>query len=123
LASFCDVKGVKAMEVIMVAPKARDVLKKENELLDELVQTASAFAQKAGGAEADVLKAWVRELRGHREANDDLLGRDDAGFDRELNKEIRVLEGMRAAITGNGDIEEYWRSNIGDDIEISKKLL
>ena len=107
----------------MVANNARAVLKKENELLDDLVQRASAFAQGAGGAEADVLNAWVRELRGHREANDDLIGRDDAGFDRELNKEIKVLEGMRAAITGDGDIEKYWRDNIGDDIAISKKLL
>ncbi len=107
----------------MVATNAREVLKKENELLDELVRTASAFAQKAGGAEAHIFKAWVQELRGHREANDDLIGMDDAGFDRELNKEIKVLEGLRNAITGKSDIDEYWRSNIGEDIDISKKLL
>lgn len=107
----------------MVAPKARDVLKKENELLDDLLQRASAFAQKAAGVEADVFKAWVRELRGHREANDDLIGRDDAGFDRELNKEIKLLSGLRDSIKGDSDIEKYWRDNIGDDIAVSKKLL
>jgi hypothetical protein len=30
---------------------------------------------------------------------------------------------MRAAITGNRDIDEYWKGSIGDDIAISKKLL
>lgn len=107
----------------MVAPNARAILKKENEMLDELVQTASAFAQKAAGVEAEVFSSWVQELQGHRDANSDLIGRTDAEFDRELNEEIKVLERMRASITGNGDIDEYWKDNVGGDIAISKKLL
>ena len=107
----------------MVASNARAVLKKENEMLDNLVQTASAFAQNAAGTEAEVFNAWVRELQGHRDANNDLIGRTDAEFDHELNTEIKILEAMRAAITGNRDIDEYWKGNIGDDIAISKKLL
>jgi uncharacterized protein with von Willebrand factor type A (vWA) domain len=110
-------------EVTMVASNARAMLKKENEMLDNLVQTASAFAQKASGTEADVFNAWVQELQGHRDANSDLIGMTDAEFDRELNEEIKVLEGMRAAITGNRDVDAYWKGNIGDDIAISKKLL
>jgi hypothetical protein len=110
-------------EVTMVASNARAILKKENEMLDSLVQTASAFAQKASGTEADVFNAWVRELRGHRDANGDLIGMTDAEFDRELNEEIKILERMRASVTGSRDIDEYWKGNIGDDIAISKKLL
>jgi hypothetical protein len=30
---------------------------------------------------------------------------------------------MQASVTGNSDIDKYWRDNIGDDIAISKKLL
>ena len=107
----------------MVASNARAILKKENEMLDTLVQTASAFAQKASGTEADVFNAWVRELQGHRDANGDLIGMTDVEFDRELNEEIKILERMRAAVTGSRDIDEYWKGNIGDDIAISKKLL
>ena len=47
----------------------------------------------------------------------------DAEFDQELGDEIKILERMRASITGNGDVDEYWKDNIGDDIAISKKLL
>jgi hypothetical protein len=107
----------------MVASNARAVLKKENELLDNLLQTASAFAQNASGTEADVFNAWVRELQGHRDANTGLIGATDAEFDQELGDEIKILERMRASITGNGDVDEYWKDNIGDDIAISKKLL
>src|SRR5262245_25790616 len=107
----------------MAISNARAILKKENEMLDNLVQTASAFAQKASGIEADVFKAWVKELKGHRDGNSNLIGMADAEFDRELNEEIKVLEGMRAAITGNREIDEYWKGNIGDDIAISKILL
>jgi hypothetical protein len=106
----------------MVTSNARAILKKENELLDNLLP-ATAFAQNASGTEADVFNAWVRELQGHRDANTGFIGLADAEFDRELNEEIKILEGMRTAITGNRDIDAYWKDNIGDDIAISKKLL
>lgn len=93
-------------------------------MLNKLVQTASAFAKDAAaGTEADVFNAWVQELQGHRDANGDLIGKADAEFDQELNEEIKLLERMRASITGNTAIDEYWKGNIGEDIAISKKLL
>ena len=108
----------------MVASNARAILKKESEMLNKLVQTASAFAKDAAaGTEADVFNAWVQELQGHRDANNDLIGKADAEFDQELNEEIKLLERMRASITGNTAIDEYWKGNIGEDIAISKKLL
>ena len=108
----------------MVASNARAILKKESEMLDKLVQTASAFAKEAtAGTEADVFNAWVQEFQGYRDANSDLVGKADAEFERELSEEIKVLERMRASITGNTAIDEYWKGNIGDDIAISKKLL
>ena len=108
----------------MVASNARAILNKESEMLEKLMQTASAFAKDAAaGTEADVFNAWVRELQGYRDANSDLVGKADAEFDRELNEEIKLLERMRASITGNTAIDEYYKGNIGDDIAISKKLL
>ena len=61
-------------------------------MLNNLVQTAAAFAQNASGTEAAVFNAWVRELQGHRDANSDLIGMTDAEFDQELNEEIKILE-------------------------------
>ena len=80
----------------------RGPINKESEMLNKLVQTASAFAKDAAaGTEADVFNAWVQELQGHRDANSDLIGKADAEFDQELNEEIKLLERMRASITGN----------------------
>jgi len=107
----------------MVASNARAVLKKENELLDDLAQRASVFAQNAVGVEADVINAWVREFRGRRESNDELIGKDDSAFDQELKEEIKLLESLRNTITGGSDVAQYWREDLGDDIALSKKLL
>jgi len=51
----------------MVAPNARDFLKKENELLDELANRAAAFANKATGLEADIYNAAARFSPASRE--------------------------------------------------------
>jgi hypothetical protein len=111
------------VEVTMVAKNAREVLKKENELLDDLAQRASVFAQKAVGVEADVINAWTREFRGRRESNDELIGKDDSAFDQELKEEIKLLESLRNSITGGSDVAQYWRGDLGEDIALSKKLL
>lgn len=107
----------------MVAQSAREALKKENALLDDLAQRASALAKNAVGVEADIINAWVREFNGRRESNDDLIGKNDAAFDQGLKEEVKLLESLRNSISGSGDIAEYWRADIGDDIALSKKLL
>jgi hypothetical protein len=99
------------------------MLKKENELLGDLVQTVSSFAQQAVGNETNLFEAWTRELRGHQKVNETLSAKDDKGFAEQLNKEIKVLEGMRASISGNSEIDEYWRGHIDDDIAIAKAML
>ena len=107
----------------MVASNARAMLKKENQMLGDLVQTVSTFAQQAVGTETNLFEAWVRELRGHQKVNEKLSAKDDKGFAEQLNKEIKILEGMRASITGNSDADEYWRGHIDDDIAIARALL
>lgn len=107
----------------MVASNARGMLKRENDMLGDLAKTVSTFAQKAAGNETNLFEAWARELRGHREINEKLSAQDDKGFVEQLNKEIKILEGMRASITGNSEIDEYWRGHIDDDIAIAKALL
>lgn len=107
----------------MVAQNAREALKKENAVLDDLAQRASAFAKNAVGVEADIINAWVREFNGRRESNDDLIGKSDAAFDQELKEEIKLLENLRNSVSGSGDMAEYWRADLGDDIALSKKLL
>lgn len=105
----------------MVASNARAILNAENELLDELAQKTSAFASKAAGAE--VVNSWLREFRGRRESNDALLGKDDAALDKDLKEEIKILEGLRNAVAGDGDIAQYWRADLGEDIALTKALL
>lgn len=107
----------------MVAPNAREALKKENELLDELAQRASAFANRATGVEAAIFNSWVREFRGRRESNDELIAKDDAALDRELKEEVEILESLRKSIAGQSHVAQYWRDDLGEDIELSKRLL
>src|SRR5262245_3982575 len=107
----------------MVASNARVMLEKENEMLGDLVQTVSSFAQQAVGSEANLIKAWTQEFSGHKKLNQELSGKDDKGFAEQLTKEIKILEGMRASITGNSDIDEYWRGHVDDDIAVAKALL
>jgi hypothetical protein len=107
----------------MVASNARAMLERENEMLGDLEQTVSGFAQQAVGNEANLFEAWTRELRGHQEINEELRGKDDKGFVAQLTQEIKILEGMRASITGNSDIDDYWRGHVEDDIAVAKGLL
>ena len=107
----------------MVAKNAREVLKKENELLNELAQKASAFAKNSAGAEADLLNAWERYFRRHREINDELIRKSDSAFDQELNEEIKRLGRMRDANAGGSPVENNSRASRSEDIEIAKKLL
>jgi hypothetical protein len=106
----------------MVASNARAMLERENKMLGDLAQTVSKFAQQALGNEASLFEAWTREFSGHQEANERVL-KDDKAFAEQLNKEIKILEGMRASITGNSEIDEYWRGHVDDDIKIAKALL
>ena len=57
----------------MVASNALEVLKNENELLNELTQRAEVSVQKQK-AFAENLKFWVSELRGYSTINDRLIG-------------------------------------------------
>ena len=64
----------------MVAKNARDVLQKENELLDELVKSASAFAKNAQDVDADIANAWVQLFyAGIARSNEELI---DSGYPR-----------------------------------------
>jgi hypothetical protein len=113
----------KAWEVSMVAPNAREVLKKENELLDELANRAAMFASKATGLEADIYKAWEQDFRRRRESNEELIGASDSDFDQSLTEEINILESLRNSITGNSVVAENWREDLDEDIALSKKVL
>jgi hypothetical protein len=107
----------------MVASNARAMLKRETEMLGDMVQTVSSFAQQTVGSETKLFEAWMRELSGHQEINETLSSKDEKGFVDQLNEEIKILEGMRASITGNSEIDEYWRGHIDDDIAIARALL
>ena len=107
----------------MVAKNARDVLQKENELLDELVKSASAFAKNARDVDADIANAWVNYFRRHRAVNEELINSDNPDFDQELTEEVGLLESMRDSIASGGLIEKTWKDGHGDDIAIAKKLL
>jgi hypothetical protein len=99
----------------MVAKNARDVLKKENELLNDLAKRASASAE--------VGDSWAQFFARWRETNEKLIGMADAAFDQALKDEIKCLEGMRNSITGDSAAAKYWKSTVGVDIENTKELL
>lgn len=98
----------------MVAANAREVLKKENELLNELAQRAAASSVGSG---------WADFIRGWRENNEKLIAMDDSAFAKELNEEIKRLESMRSAITGDSPGAKYWKDSLSTDIANSKELL
>lgn len=111
----------------MVAPNARNVLTKENQLLDELVQTASTYANNAvGNLETAVFNAWVEALSGHRNINAGLISMSDSDFDDALQEEAGLLQNSLNPIaggTGGSNVAQYWREQLDKDIKISKKLL
>ena len=110
----------------MVASNALEVLKNENELLNELTQRAEASAQKQA-AFADNLNFWKLELSGYRTINDRLInllnGKNNKAFDDELKEEIALLEGLRNSIKGNTDAAKYWKEKLRGDIEPMQNLL
>lgn len=110
----------------MVASNALEVLKNENELLNELTQRAEAAAQKQA-AFANNLNFWKLELSGYRTINDKLIellnSKNNKAFDDALKEEIALLEGLRNSIKGSGETAQYWRDKLSGDIEPMKKLL
>ena len=77
----------------MVARNAREILKKENEMLDDLVERATEFAKQTVDKEfVDDLNSWVDDLVGYREINQNLINMtDDKAFDDALGEEITIL--------------------------------
>ena len=78
----------------MVARNAREILKKENKMLDDLVQRATEFAKQTVDKEfVDDLNSWVDDLVGYREINQNLINMtDDKAFDDALGEEITILK-------------------------------
>ena len=96
----------------MVAP--RDVLKDENKLLTDLEKTASG---NPGGQD------WARFFREWRGANEELIRQSDSGFNQGLDDEIKSLEKMRNAISGEtGSGAKFWLDMLTLDIESAKSL-
>jgi hypothetical protein len=109
----------------MVAKNARAVLGKENELLDDMMRSASEFAKKATDDQlsADNLKSWELDLRGYRDYNEQLIQMSDAEFDKSMREEIELLGSVRDSIKGDGDTARYWRNKFDGDIKLMKRLL
>jgi len=103
------------MEVTMVAPNAREMLKKENDLLNELAKKASASA--------DVGASWAQLFSGWRALNEKVIGMTDAAFEQAVREEIKLLEGMRNSISGDSAGAKYWKDALGVDIQNTKQLL
>ena len=107
----------------MVAPNARDFLKKENELLDELANRVAMLANKATGLEANIYNAWQQSFRRYRESNDELIGANNSDFEQGLADVIQILESLRNSITGDSGVADNWRKDLDDDIALWKKML
>ena len=103
--------------------KAREVLNKENELLEEATKRTSTFAQNLPGLQADIINDWAAYFRGWQKVNEDLIGKADSATDDELKMEMKRLEGMRNSVTGDSASAKYWRQVLDEDIEIANRLL
>ena len=110
----------------MVASNALEVLKNENELLNDLTQRAEESTQKQK-AFAENLKFWALELSGYRTINGKLIellnSKNNKSFDDALKEEIALLEGLRNSIKGDTEAAKYWKEKLRGDIEPMKKLL
>ena len=107
----------------MGALNAREVLKKENELLKKLAESVSTFTQGLTEEQgAAVLNDWVVYFEGWRKINDGLIASKD--LNGELNEEVERLKKFRNSLTGDSAAAEFYRAKVfGTDIAAAEKLL
>jgi hypothetical protein len=107
----------------MDASNARAVLRKENELVDELIKTSSAFTRGLTGLEADILKVWGDFLEYSRETNKELIGMTDAKLGQNLDAENKLLKKITTSITGTTTIAKFYKKWFEAELKAEKKLL
>ena len=107
----------------MNAADAKELLKKENQLLVQLSQTASSFVQNLTGDQADVLNDWPEFFSRWRATNEKVINKADNLFHQDLEEERAFLEAMRNSITGNTPAAEFWRDMLTRDIDSAGRLL
>jgi hypothetical protein len=111
-------------EAEMVAKNAREVLSKENELLEELIAKAETYVQANDGLMAEVCNGWVAGLTRHRDINAKLICDTDSDFDDEVTEEIDLLEHLVATIEKKGGgVTGSWLDHLNDDLTFLKELL
>ena len=104
--------------------KAKDVLKSENKMLEQLVAKIEAFAKDyPPGFEAENLKCWGKELSDYITINNKYIAMSDADFKKALMEEIEMLDGCRNSITKKSDAAEYWKNNMKDNKYYTEGLL
>lgn len=108
----------------MVASNAREVLKKENELLNKLAESASKFTQGLSEAQAAVINDWVGYFEGWRQINNDMIAMTDEKLGKELHEELERLKNFRNSLAGHSAAAEFYRKKVFDvDIADAKRLL
>lgn len=107
----------------MIASNAREVLKKENELINKLAEVASNFTQGLKDDQGVILKSWVVYFQGLHQVNMDLIALSDGKLDQELNKEVKRLQELRRKITGKSITDEFYKKNLAVDIADTERLL
>jgi CRISPR/Cas system Type II protein with McrA/HNH and RuvC-like nuclease domain len=110
-------------EASMVASNAREVLRKENELLDELIRTSSEFTRNLTGAEADILNGWVAYFKGWRDINEECIGMTDNKLKAHLDAETKRGKKYVAGSTGTTTAAKFHKKNFDADLNAVKKLL
>src|SRR5690348_2214625 len=94
---------------------SRDVLDQENKLLVDLENVAS---NKSGGED------WKAFFSEWRRINEGLINESsDANFNKRLDEEIKRLQKMRNAISGDRSAGgQFWRQMLFLDITAAKAL-
>jgi hypothetical protein len=107
----------------MVASNAKAVLRKENELLDELIKTTSTFMKGSTGVEAHALNEWVNYFKEWRKINKECIDMTNDQLAGHLNAESNRLKGFVSSITSATTGAVFHKKSFNADSKIAKELL
>ena len=104
----------------MTPSAAKALLKKENDLLAELIKTATQFP--LAPEEAAVLNDWSEYFRRWSTVNDELRQLGDNDFRQRIRDERKVVKDMRDAINDNTSTGKFYKDMLAKDIETADEM-
>ncbi len=104
----------------MTPSAAKVLLKKENELLSKLIDTANDFP--LAPEEAAVLNDWAEYFRRWRTVNEELRQLSDNEFRQRIRGERKVLKDMLDAIDDNTSTGKFYKDMLDLDVRRADEI-